>query len=802
MPDSKISDLPPASSFADTDISPFVQGVGASAETRRASFGQIRNAVMADRPLHVRDYGAAGNGTSDDTAAFQAALNAAASAGGGVVMVGPRRYLIDSADLVIPANVTLQGGIDPGGFRVNNDYSALPYCLMLNPARTIRLRRNASLEQVAVLRKGFIGPNTLREALDCTAAFSGTAVSIGDGTTGSSVTNATDASVRGLLIIGFTWGVYSNGASRTRIRDIVGDCTNGLYLGRSYDIAQNERINWHPLATTGRSFSSATYAVSGCANNGAGLVRVTTSTAHELLPGDLVVVGGIGGVAGANGRFTVAATPNATVIDLAGSAFAGAYTSGGSVNPAPNHRRGKAFWIYDADMPNFVNCFEFGHDIGWHLDDLTHSAQFVNCGVDGIVVDPATIGVQITGQANRNKWYGGFWSSKGRPLVVNVQASDQNTIAGVMLPGGSGRSVELQDGGLVLMGCDIYGGVHVFDAADSLQLLGCDLKSTSFTGQSAAALLKMQIAGSRMASAPGVARIIGGQSELAAISSAGVIETRLSARSDGVVALHRRSTGAGAMLRLHGNADTAAASLSVVGSDVYLAGDPGSNPNPAYVVGGAGMTQPLTLRLRRVSAAPAANDRLFSLEGNGNNSAAAEVTYARVSAIAEGVAAGAEAGALVIETRSGGAVAERLRVASSGAVTLTGPLNLPADPASPLQAATRNYVDNILTARPMPVALIASSIALNFSAHNARLLVANPGAALFLDWSATANGFACMVVNRTGADLAVNLSGFSTGVVNPDGLTRIRAGGIASLLVYSPDGGATRLCQLSGAGAP
>ena len=345
MPDSKITDLPPATSFSDTDISPFVQGVGAAAETRRATFGQIRNAVMADRPLHVRDYGATGNGTSDDTAAFQAALNAAAAAGGGVVMVGPRRYLIDSADLVIPANVTLQGGIDPGGWRVNNDYSALPYCLLLNPARTIRLRRNAALEQVAILRKGFTSPNTMREALNCAAAFSGTAVSIGDGSTGSSGTNATDASVRGLLIIGFTWGIYSNGASRTRIRDVIGDCTNGLYLGRSYDIAQNERINWHPLATTGRTFSSATYAVSGCANNGSGLVRLTTGTAHELQAGDLVVVGGVGGVAGANGRFTVAAVPGANMIDLAGSAFSGNYTSGGSVNPAPNHRRGKGFWI-------------------------------------------------------------------------------------------------------------------------------------------------------------------------------------------------------------------------------------------------------------------------------------------------------------------------------------------------------------------------------------------------------------------------------------------------------------------------
>jgi hypothetical protein len=800
MPDSKITDLPPAAILLDTDISPFVQGVGSSAETRRATFGQLRTTLLADRPLHVRDYGAVGNGTTDDTAAIQAALNAAAATGG-VVLVGPRRYLIDSADLIIPANVTLQGGGDPGGWRVNNDYTALPYCFLLNPARTIRLRRNAALEQLAILRKGFTSPGSVREALDAVQAFAGTAVSIGDGSTGASATNATDASVRGLLIIGFNWAIYSNGASRTRIRDVLGDCTNGLYLGKSYDIAHNERINWHPLATTGRTWSSVSYVVSGCANNGSGLVRLTTSTAHELKAGDVVVVGGVGGVTGANGRFTIAATPTSTTLDLASSAFSGSYTSGGAVNPAPNHRRGKGFHIYDADMPNFVSCFEFGHDVGWHLDDLTHSAQIVNCGLDGIVVDPATIGVQISGLANRNKWYGGFWSSKGRALVVNVQAADQNTIAGVMLPAGSGRSVELLDGGLVLMGCDIYGSVHVHDAADSLQILGCDLKTTSFTGQSAAALQKMQISGSRLPSSVGIARSIGGQSELAAISSSGVIETRLSARSDGIVAVHRRSGSAGAMLRLHGSADTAAASLSVAGNDVFMAGDATLNPNAAFAFGGTGMTQPLTLRLRRLSTTPAANDRIFSLEGNGNNSAAAEVTYGRVATLAEGVAAGAESGAVVIETRSAGVLAERMRIASSGAVTLTGPLTLPADPTTAMQAATRNYVDNSFLQRPIPMVVTAAATPLTFATHNARMIVANAGTTLSMDWAATGNGFSCLVVNRSGADLAVSLAGFSSAILNPDGYAKVRAGGVASLLVFSPDGGTTKLCQLTGAGA-
>ncbi|WP_277753782.1 glycosyl hydrolase family 28-related protein [Muricoccus nepalensis] len=801
MPDSRISDLPAVSALQDTDLAPIVQAVGGATETRRATFGQIRSALGADRPLYVRDYGAVGNGTTDDTAAIQAALNAAAAAGGGVVMFGPRRYLVDSADLVIPPDVTLRGGADPGGFRLNNDYTALPYSIVLNPLRTIRLRRNAALMGVAILRKGLTVPSSLREALDCAAAFSGTAVSIGDGTTGTSPTNATDASVRNLLIIGFTWGIYSNGSSRTRILDVLGDCTNGLYLGKSYDIAHNERINWHPLATTGRSFSGNTYSVTGCANNGSGLVRLTLSAAHELRAGDVVVVSGVGGVAGANGRFTIAAAPSTTTLDLAASAFSGTFTSGGSVNPMANHRRGKGFWVYDADMPNFVNCFEFGHDVGWHLDDETHSAQIVNCGLDGMVVDPNTIGVQITGLANRNKWYGGFWSSKGRALVVDVQASDQNTIAGVMLPAGSGRSLELIDGGLVLMGCDIYGAVHLFDNADSLQLVGCDLKTASFTGQSAAALQKLQVSGSRMASSVGVNRAIGGQSELAAISSAGAVETRLSARSDGIVAVHRRSASAGAMLRLHGSGDTAAASVSVAGSDVFLSGDQTLNPNAVFNFGGAGMTQPMTLRVRRLSATPATNDRLFTLEATGFNNSAAEVSFSRIGTIAETVTTGAEGGAVVIETRSAGTMAERVRIAASGAVTLTGPLTLPADPAAAMQAATRNYVDNSFTQRAMPIVVLAAATPLTFAAHNARMLVANPGTTLSIDWANTGSGFSCMVLNRSGADLALPLTGFSAVIGNPDGSTKIRSGGVASLIVFSPDGGTTKLCQLTGAGA-
>lgn len=60
--------------------------------------------------LNVMAYGATGNGTTDDTAAIQACLNAvAASATESVAYMPQGVYLISSASLVIPRGVTLEG---------------------------------------------------------------------------------------------------------------------------------------------------------------------------------------------------------------------------------------------------------------------------------------------------------------------------------------------------------------------------------------------------------------------------------------------------------------------------------------------------------------------------------------------------------------------------------------------------------------------------------------------------------------------------------------------------------------------
>lgn len=77
-----------------------------------------------------------------------------------------------------------------------------------------------------------------------------------------------------------------------------------------------------------------TIAVTGVANNGAGLIRITTASAHPFATGDHVAVYGVGGVTVANDAWAVTVI-DSTHVDLQGSAFSGTYTSGGNITNRP-----------------------------------------------------------------------------------------------------------------------------------------------------------------------------------------------------------------------------------------------------------------------------------------------------------------------------------------------------------------------------------------------------------------------------------------------------------------------------------
>lgn len=73
--------------------------------------------------------------------------------------------------------------------------------------------------------------------------------------------------------------------------------------------------------------------VSGAANNGSGLIRLTISSASAaaMATGQTWYVNNVGGVPNATGNWVVTVVDN-THVDLQGSTFAGAYTSGGYMN--------------------------------------------------------------------------------------------------------------------------------------------------------------------------------------------------------------------------------------------------------------------------------------------------------------------------------------------------------------------------------------------------------------------------------------------------------------------------------------
>lgn len=79
-----------------------------------------------------------------------------------------------------------------------------------------------------------------------------------------------------------------------------------------------------------RSHRRLSKTVSGAVSNG-GLIRLTINAGNpQLYTGNRVLVSGVGGTVEANGAWTVTVI-NATTIDLQGSTFTNAYTSGGTV---------------------------------------------------------------------------------------------------------------------------------------------------------------------------------------------------------------------------------------------------------------------------------------------------------------------------------------------------------------------------------------------------------------------------------------------------------------------------------------
>ena len=191
--------------------------------------------LVAAFPFYVtpEEFGAVGDGVQDDTAAMNAALVSLAP-GERVLLTG--KYLINSANVIIPSNVTLEGTFEAVGTSKNNltePYALLNSAIILNSNYTLSLGGGSAIKGLLIRRAGQVFP-----APDSTG-FAGTAITIaGD-----------DASVIGCMILGFNLGIYSSGFQRQYYNHILGDNLNFIEVTASYDIGRIMDCHAWPFVT-------------------------------------------------------------------------------------------------------------------------------------------------------------------------------------------------------------------------------------------------------------------------------------------------------------------------------------------------------------------------------------------------------------------------------------------------------------------------------------------------------------------------------------------------------------------------
>ncbi len=215
-----------------TDEGAGLIGFSQSADYDAATLGRHGQATISvdDHPFL-----AVGDGTTDDTAAIQAAIDYLGALGGSVIIPNTFKCLIDS-NLTVKPNVSLIGPHRFVGSPADNTsapYGSLGGALIINSAATITLKGGASVSGLLIYRKGMTFP-----AAD-SSAFAGTALTGGDD----------DVALASVMVLGFNKGFYSTGNQRPRITDWYGDNINGIEIANCADIAYLTRVHNWPFAT-------------------------------------------------------------------------------------------------------------------------------------------------------------------------------------------------------------------------------------------------------------------------------------------------------------------------------------------------------------------------------------------------------------------------------------------------------------------------------------------------------------------------------------------------------------------------
>lgn len=190
--------------------------------------------AKAQERITPEDYGAAGDGVTDDTAAVTRAIAAATLHTGAAVWM-PNSYAVTG--LTVAAGVTLQGTANiranKGGDNPASGTLFTQPRIKLASSGTITLMGSAALCGLVIIRASMAGTEP-----DPTA-YAGTAITIG----------GCDTSVESCLIVGFNRAYTSTSFYRNRIRNVLADCINGFYQENNLDSSDWSDIWLWPIGT-------------------------------------------------------------------------------------------------------------------------------------------------------------------------------------------------------------------------------------------------------------------------------------------------------------------------------------------------------------------------------------------------------------------------------------------------------------------------------------------------------------------------------------------------------------------------
>jgi len=237
MSDTKISALQSALSTADADMLPVVQTSGATLATRRASLAQLRSGLLADRPVHVRDYGAIGNGVVDDGPAIQAAVNALKLAGGGILQFGPRIYRIASPVVINGVTVVLQGaGFTEGPNEGNGTWLRIDQTGFTPFTFSGTMARGSIVRDIAI-RQYHASPSATWAPTDYDYVFR-----VQD------CLGAVD--FENVYLVAVNRGIWCDNSGRMSIKRLRGQVfTRGVEVDRCYDICRLEHVHFWTFQT-------------------------------------------------------------------------------------------------------------------------------------------------------------------------------------------------------------------------------------------------------------------------------------------------------------------------------------------------------------------------------------------------------------------------------------------------------------------------------------------------------------------------------------------------------------------------